>query len=136
MQGEAQIWLITAYEAAGERNRALDLCRIVSKHPDWDTRKQAKRLLYILEAPKLRMHPEWLTEIPDLTEIGDNDDRNWGGSKFASTAPPKPAEEKGYVLPEPADPSKVNVGDDRSLWLALGAAILVVLGLFAWSQLG
>lgn len=129
LQGSVQIWLITAYEAAGERSQALELCQLVKQHPDYETRKQAKRLLYILEAPKLRMKSEWLTEIPDLETIDGNDERNWSASKFVPTTPKPPAETPGYQIPEPTDPSKVEMGDERSLWFALGAALFVVCSL-------
>ena len=136
LHGEFQIWLVTAYEAAGDRTRALDLCRAIGRHPDMETRKQSKRLLYILEAPKLRMNPECLTEIPDLTEIEPNGgDRDWG-RPVVNLTPPRPPKLKpptGYVIPEPTDPTQVNMGDDRSiLWAVLGA-IGVLIGVL-WAS--
>jgi hypothetical protein len=137
LQGELRIWLVMSYEAIGDRDRALELCRLIGSHPDMETRKQAKRLLYILEAPKLRMNPEWLTEIPDLTEIASNkkDNKDWG-RPMVNLAPPKPPRVKppeGYVIPEPTDPSKVVMGDDRSLLWALAGAIGVLLSLLIWA---
>lgn len=67
--GEIQLWLVTAYEAAGAQTDAIALCRSLSQHPDTQTRKQSKRLLYILEASKLNLRPEWLTQIPDLSQV-------------------------------------------------------------------
>lgn len=131
LHGELQIWLVTAYEAAGDRSRALELCRAIGGHPDLETRKQSKQLLYILEAPKLRMNPEWLTEIPDLTEIEPNDgDRDWGRPvvNLTSPRPPKLKPPTGYVIPEPTDPTQVNMGDDRSILWAATAAIGLLLG--------
>jgi tetratricopeptide (TPR) repeat protein len=137
LQGELRTWLVMSYEAAGDRDRALELCRLILNHPDIETRKQAKRLLYILEAPKLRMNPEWLTEIPDLTEIPSNskDQKDWGRPvvNLSPPNPPKPKPPEGYVLPEPTDPSKVNMGDERSFLWALGGAIAVLLGLLLWA---
>lgn len=128
--GEVQIWLVTAYEAAGERSQALALCRKVSQHPDYTTRKQGKRLLYILEAPQLKMHPEWLTEIPDLSKISDNgSEKGLGVSKFASTAPPKRAEKPKSIVPEPVDLSQVNTEDQGLVWAAVGVAIAILAGL-------
>jgi hypothetical protein len=137
LQGELQIWLVTAYEAAGDRDTALELCRKIGKHPDMETRKQAKRLLYILEAPKLRMNPEWLTEIPDLTELDSNnkEERDWGRPIVNLTPPksPKLKPPEGYVIPEPTDPTQVNMGDDRSLLWALAGAIGLLLGVALWA---
>jgi hypothetical protein len=128
--GEVQIWLVTAYEAAGQRTEAISLCRKVSQHPDLKTRKQGKRLLYILEAPKLKTRPEWLTEIPDLSTIADNEsDLDFGRSKFAPTKPPKRPEKKQMVVPDPVDPTQVNTQDNRFIWVALAAAIALILGL-------
>jgi tetratricopeptide (TPR) repeat protein len=68
--GAIQIWLVTAYEAAERREEALTLCRQLRTHANYETRQQAKQLLYILEAPKLQLKPEWLTQIPELNESG------------------------------------------------------------------
>jgi tetratricopeptide (TPR) repeat protein len=68
--GTIQVWLVTAYEAAGRTEEALALCRQLRTHGDYDTRQQGKQLLYILEAPKLQLKSEWLTQIPELNESG------------------------------------------------------------------
>ncbi len=69
--GAIQVWLVTAYEAAERREEALTLCRQLRTHTSYETRQQAKKLLYILEAPKLQLKPEWLTQIPELNESGN-----------------------------------------------------------------
>ncbi|MGD1850457.1 MAG: tetratricopeptide repeat protein [Cyanophyceae cyanobacterium] len=71
--GEISVWLVTAYEALGLRDSALGLCRTLCTHPDFTVRKQARRLLEILEAPQLNRPKEWMTEIPDLSSIEDGD---------------------------------------------------------------
>ena len=130
LSGEMQIWLVTAYEAAGQRTEALNLCRKASKHPDLDTRKQARRLLYILEAPRLKSRPEWLTEIPDLATIEQNtSDREFGRSKFAPTSPPKRIQQKTPIIPEAVDLSQVNTKDNAFVWVALVAGMAIVAGL-------
>lgn len=128
--GEMQIWLVTAYEAAGQRTEAITLCRKACQHPDLTTRKQGKRLLYILEAPRLKTRPEWLTEIPDLAAIDENEsDRDFGRSKFAPTKPSKRVEKKAPIVPEEIDLSQVNTKDNAFIWVALGAAIVIIGGL-------
>jgi hypothetical protein len=131
--GEVQIWLVTAYEAAGARSQAIQLCQQVSRHPDLKTRKQGKRLLYILEAPKLRTRPEWLTEIPDLSTISDNEGTTLGTSKFAPATPPKRPEKPKSIVPEPVDLSQVNTKDNLFIWVALGGAIAIIAGLLWFS---
>lgn len=135
VDGELKIWLVMAYEASGRRSAALNLCRIVSRHPHGQTRDQGKRLLYILEAPKLKMKSEWLVEIPDLSHLESTDDRAWTPPPINLAPPPKlrPTQPKGYVIPEPTDPTTVNMGDERSVFWLLGAVglILVILGFYA-----
>lgn len=125
--GEVQIWLVTAYEALGQRSDALALCREVSRHPDLQIRKQGRRLLYILEAPRLTTRPEWLTEIPDLSALDDRDDRN--RLTAATIAPTKPPEKPAFQLEAIVDPTQVKTSDNRFVWVALGAAVLFLGGL-------
>lgn len=128
--GEIQIWLITAYEAAGKRSDAIALCRQATRHPDLKTRQQGKRLLYILEAPLLRTRPEWLTEIPDLSKLPDNgSDDNPGVSKFAPATPPKRSVKPRSLVAEPVDLSQVETKDNRFIWVALAATVLMLSGL-------
>ncbi|GAP97486.1 hypothetical protein [Leptolyngbya sp. NIES-2104] len=134
LSGEMQIWLVTAYEAAGQRSEALTLCRKACQHPDLTTRKQGRRLLYILEAPRLKTRPEWLTEIPDLGAIDENEsDRDFGRSKFAPTTPRKRPEKKVSIVPEEVDLSQVNTKDNGFIWVALIAGIAIVAGLVWFS---
>ncbi len=130
--GEVQIWLVTAYEATGQRSEAIALCQKISRHPDIKTRQQGKRLLYILEAPKLQTRPEWLTEIPDLSTLADSEAKdNRGVSKFGNAKPPKLAQKSRPAIPEPVDLSQVNTQDNLFIWVALVAVGLIVGGL-AW----
>lgn len=126
--GEMQVWLVTAYEAAGQQAAAIDLCEQISRHPDYTTRKQGKRLLYILRAPRLKTRPEWLTQIPDLgnLEAGDRDPKGVAAYKPTASRPRRspPAE------PEPVDLSQVNTQDNQFIWVALGAIALVLGSLF------
>jgi tetratricopeptide (TPR) repeat protein len=127
--GEMQIWLVTAYEAAGQQQASIDLCEQVSRHPDYKIRKQGSRLLYILKAPRLKIRPEWLTEIPDLTGLEEGD-RDIKGSSQYQTATKRPSRLKPKIPAEPIDLSQVNTQDNRFVWVALGAIILTLAGLF------
>ncbi len=126
--GEIQMWLVTAYEAAGQRQEALTLCRQLKTHPFAETRKQSKRLLYILEAPKLELRPEWLTKIPDLEQVAERQ------SNSPITARPlaRPPEPKRVIQP-PADPTQVETRDNGFVWFALGIIVLTLGSLF-WSR--
>ncbi|MGB7440859.1 MAG: tetratricopeptide repeat protein [Coleofasciculaceae cyanobacterium] len=119
--GETQIWLVTAYEAAGQKEEAVALCQQLSKHPDLETRKQGKNLLYILQAPQLKRPAEWMTTIPDLAEIAESDPAYRRGSCTFTSSNPKT---KQKLEPEPLDPSQINNKDNKFVWVSL-----IVLGL-------
>ena len=124
--GEVQIWLVTAYEAAGQRNEAIELCRSLTRHPDLDTRQQGKRLLYILEAPRLKPRSEWLTQIPDLTGLGESSAQD---RKGVATPAPAPVTEKPPFTLEPETQGVASKQDNRFIWVALGLIGLVLGGL-------
>ncbi|BCL37828.1 tetratricopeptide repeat protein [Nostoc sp. MS1] len=117
--GEVELWLVTAYEAAGRTEDAIALCQQLRRHPHSETSQQARRLLYILQAPRLKRPSNWMTEIPDLGALSDNE------SKIRITAKPlKPSERKPPAEPEFVDLSQVNTKDNRFIGLAL-----IVIGL-------
>lgn len=129
--GDVQMWLVTAYEAAGQTTEAIALCKQLSRHPSINIRQQARRLLFILEAPKLSKRPEWLVQIPDLGNLKDNEESAFKGgagkSSGSSSPPPKPA------IPEPVDLSQVNTQDNRFVWVALIGMGLAIAGLIFFS---
>lgn len=125
--GEICIWLVTAYEAAGQKQEAIALCRQLKHHPIGTIRKQSRQLLYILEAPKLNLRPEWLTQIPDLSEVSDDAPKyRQGGAASNAPRPVRPT-----PTPEPIDLSQVNTQDNRFIWIAL-LAIALTLGGLIW----
>jgi tetratricopeptide (TPR) repeat protein len=124
--GEIQTWLITAYQAAGQQTEAIELCEKLATHPDLKIRQQSNRLIYILKAPQLKTRPEWLTQIPDLTSLGEASDKQ---STLRGPSAPKPTKPKS--LPEPVDLSQVNTKDNRFVWVAFGAIVLIA-GVLFW----
>lgn len=122
--GEVQIWLVTAYEAAGKREEAIALCQQLEHHPSWETRKQGSRLRYILEAPQLNRRPEWLTEIPDLASVSESDlkYRRGAGVSKLKKSPSRNVESD-------VDLTQVNTRDNRFIWVALIVASLTIGGL-------
>ena len=119
--GEAQIWLVTAYQAAGQTEDAIALCQQLTRHPDPETSKQGKRLLYILQAPQLQRPAEWMTQIPDLAAIGDSEPKHRRGTNVLKTKSQEPL--------EPVDLTQVNTKDNQFIWVALIALALTVGGL-------
>ena len=123
--GEVEIWLVTAYEAAGQTEEAIALCQQLQRHHFPETSKQAKDLLYILKAPKLQRPSEWMTEIPDLGTLSDNDAKMRASGNSPKSARQAPAE------PELEDLSQVNTQDNRFIWVSL-IVILLTLSYLAW----
>ncbi len=130
--GEIQIWLITAYEAAGLRQEAIDLCQKAARHPDNETAKQGRRLLYILKAPRLKTRPEWVTTIPDLGDLEEGSSAPTLSSKVPKVK--KPRRPKPKPEPEPIDLSQVNTKDNQFVWVALVAIALTLSSLVWFSQ--
>ena len=124
--GEVQIWLVTAYEAAGQISEAIALCEQLKRHPNLETSKQARQLLYILQAPQLKRPTEWLTQIPDLGTLPDNETQTRLGSATANSS----AKPQQRPIPEPIDLSQVNTQDNRFIWIALIVIGLMMAGLF------
>ncbi|BAY85690.1 hypothetical protein NIES267_51910 [Calothrix parasitica NIES-267] len=121
--GEVQIWLATAYEAAGQNQEAIDLCEQLKRHPYPETSKEAKRLQYILKAPKLERPKEWMTEIPDLAALSDKSKIRVSASPKKSSTP-KEADETEFI-----DLSQVNTQDNRFIWLTLIAIAMTLVSL-------
>ncbi|AFZ25942.1 putative enzyme of heme biosynthesis [Cylindrospermum stagnale PCC 7417] len=119
--GEVGMWLVTAFEAAGRTEDAIALCQQLQRHPHFETSKQARNLLYILQAPKLVRPSEWMTEIPDLGALPNNEAKT-----RVTLNPKKSTPRQKPVEPEYIDLSQVNTTDNRFIWLALIAVGLTV----------
>ncbi|MFM2311161.1 MAG: hypothetical protein RLZZ04_437 [Cyanobacteriota bacterium] len=122
--GEAQIWLVTAYQAGNMINEAIALAQELITHPDTQTREQAQRILYIMKAPKLERPKEWMSEIPDLTQADQGASRYVGAKK--KSTPESTSIELKDLEPAPTDPQ-----DNQFIWFALGLIVLILGGL-AW----
>lgn len=125
--GEIQMWLVNAYIASGDEEAGKTLCRKLIRHPDLDTKQLSKRMLYILEAPELEMKPEWVTKIPDLANMDDDNKIRY------AQRPKKKRKRKTKPEPEPIDLSEVNTADNQFVWIALVGIILTLGGLFWFS---
>lgn len=127
--GEIQIWLVNAYQAAGRPAEAIALCEQLGTHPNLQTRKQSRRILYILKAPQLQRREEWLTKIPDLGNIDEAGQDNQLAARVGSSArkpAPRPTKLK---IEEPVDLSQVNTKDNGFLWIALAVIGLTIASL-------
>ena len=127
--GEVQVWLVTAFEAAGQIPEAKALCQKLSNHPDLETRQASKRLLYIMQAPELTRREEWLTQIPDLSYLEGGDDKFGVNNTSDPLSPPQPRSiDEQYA---PVDLSQVNTKDNNFIAIALLVTIATLCGLWA-----
>ncbi len=132
--GAIQLWLVTAYDAAGQGEEAIALCRQLSTHANLETRQQSKRLLYILEAPKLQTRPEWLTQIPDLDSPTASTRRYSAVGQPGQSSQPKSLEPKS-ITEEPFEPIDLKESSGF-LGIALGLSGVILLGLWWLSHAG
>lgn len=120
--GEAQIWLVTAYQAANKLNEAIALAQELITHPDTQTREQAQRLLYIMKAPVLERPKEWMSEIPDLSSAADQ-----GTSRYVAAK--KRAEKPIQSDLEHLESAPTETKDNGFTWFALILIALIFSGL-------
>jgi tetratricopeptide (TPR) repeat protein len=121
--GEAQMWLVTAYQAAGRLSEARSLCQQLTKHPQRDIRQQSQAVLYVLNAPQLKRSPDWLNQIPAVDNLSDSAPRYQQGGNGTK---------KSERLREQiSDLSQVNERENFFIWVAL-MVVLLALGAAAW----
>ena len=116
---EVQMLLATAYQAAGQRQEAIALCQELTNHPNLSIRQKAKDVLYIIQAPELKRPPEWMSEIPDLSE-GEA-----AKAQYVTTKRTKNQRSQNDELPE-IDLSQVNTEDNQFIWFALIIAAITI----------
>ena len=122
--GEAQIWLVTAYQAANKIPEAIALCQELVTHPDSQTREQAQRILYIIKAPKLKRPKEWMSEIPDLANKDPGQSRYVAAKKMTQSSSELPEIEE-------LDWSQIETEDNQFVWFAF-ILISLIMGSLVW----
>jgi len=93
--GQYAIYLAQALQAAERKNEAINLLQRCEAHPDGDVRKIAESVLYIMQAPELKLDAEQFVSIPSL----DRDD--WGERRYVQQEKDPPPEKyslEWYVL--------------------------------------
>lgn len=123
--GEAKILLVSAYQAAGEIPEAIALCRSLTAYPHPVISSQAKRILYILEAPQLQRPKEWMSEIPDLSDAEAAESVSFSSKSTSSQSITASEPIPGEINPEKSD--------NRFVWAALGLVLLIITGLFLFN---
>ena len=121
--GEVKMWLVNAYQAVGEEDKAIELCEKLVANSYGETKRQAQKLLYIIKAPKLERPKEWMTEIPNLDKVNEST------LKYQPIVQKKKKIEPKRQI-ELVDLSKVNNKDNNFIVVTLLISCLVVLSLF------
>jgi tetratricopeptide (TPR) repeat protein len=125
--GEAQVWLLTAYQAGNMTDEAIALAQELITHPDAQTREQAQNILYIMKAPKLERPKEWMSEIPDLAQADQEASRYVGAKK-------KPTPESTDIELKDLEPAPTDPQDTQFIWFALGLIIVIISSLVWFNQ--
>ncbi len=115
--GQAQLKLVYAYQGLGEGAKAISLCQSLTTHPSYDVRREAKQLLYILEAPRLKRPEEWMSKIPDLDQLPESEPRFKKGTNL-----PKKEE-------NPIEPMNLDISQNYKFIIFAMSLILLILGL-------
>ena len=118
--GEARVWLVTAYHAANRESEAIALCNKLKTHPQYSVRQQSKRLAEIINAPKLKRPQEWMTKIPDLTQVSDSNAEN----RYVKALSEEEKSRSWQAQPE-IDLSTVEREDPVFLWAAMVLCIIL-----------
>jgi hypothetical protein len=79
--GEYLLWLAQALDAQGKNARAQEVLRRLQYHKDRDVRQVAESLLFILQAPRLRLGPESFVKIDLDALLNQNRARDIPGWK-------------------------------------------------------
>lgn len=120
--GEAQMWLVNAYQAGGKDKEAIVLCEELITHPHPEIRMQSKNLLYIINAPVLKRPKKWMSEIPDFNSLSNNSAPSISTNKKKSIKP------RSHI--EPVDLTKVNTKDNQFIFLGLCLTLIIILFYF------
>lgn len=123
--GEVKMWLVNAYQAIGDSEKAIELCQDLLTHPHRETKKKAQQMLYIIRAPKLKRPREWMTEIPDLNELSEQNKKYQPLQVVNNNQKIEPKRQIELV-----DLSTVNNQDNNFLVMTLLIAVLTLFGLF------
>jgi tetratricopeptide (TPR) repeat protein len=85
--GQYAIYLAQALQAADRKKEAVGLLKRCEAHPDADVRKIADNVLYIMQAPELKLDSDQFVSIPSLQE---NDDWAMGRRRAIEDKDPPP----------------------------------------------
>ena len=126
--GQYTIYLAEALQAADRKKEAVGLLKRCEAHPDSDVRKIADNVLYIMQAPELKLDSDMFVTIPKLEE-----DDNWSYRKRGveqKDPPPEKYSLEWYVLEaEKKQNSRREEPDQSGSMFAAAGVLATVIGL-------
>lgn len=135
--GQYQLWLAQAWDACGNKEKAVKTLQGLKGHPDSDVRKVADELEYILTAPELDLSEENFVKIDTAKEFETR--RRRGGRAIASNSTlPMTILEKGpekysleWYLEKKKEPPMSGMSDRA----AITAVAILTVGLIVASRM-
>lgn len=128
--GALKVWQALTLEALGRSTEAIQVIRPLCRSPEREVADQARYLLRIWQAPRLRRHSEWLTEIPDLSQLADAEPK----STFVAKRYSKPANTGSETKLSATASTDPNSADNRVTWILL--VIVITITTFVWGVTG
>ncbi|XP_022726915.1 uncharacterized protein LOC111282897 [Durio zibethinus] len=119
--GEIQIWLALAYEANNRHADCIALYQqLEEKHPSVSIRRQAAKLRYILQAPKLKISEEEMVTIPLIGSSYDSYATVWSDNyKAEDLRNNQFPSSKGFLGDFLVWRPPVGLEKNRAFWVAL-----------------
>lgn len=130
--GKLRLWQALAQEALGETQEAILLVQTLLRNPDPEVAQQARYVLGIWQAPRLRRSAEWLSEIPDLSRLEETDPPEYrlayGRSQRKGPSPRSGAPSGDTLSRREVDPP---LDTQPLIWVLIGI-LSTLLAVMAW----
>lgn len=130
--GQYSVWLAQALQANGRSKEAIGLLQRCEAHPDGDVRKISESVLYVLQAPELKLGRENFMQI-DFAATGPPDE--WGKWKpqkrDPEDEPPEMYSIEWYVQEFERKQAMGRPVERENLGLQLAMAMLGSVGILA-----
>jgi tetratricopeptide (TPR) repeat protein len=130
--GKLRLWQALAQEALGETQEAILLVQTLLRNPDPEVAQQARYVLGIWQAPRLRRSAEWLSEIPDLSRLEEADPPEYRLA-YGRSQRKGPSPRSGAPSGDPLSRREVDPPLDTKplIWVLIGI-LSTLLAVMAW----
>jgi tetratricopeptide (TPR) repeat protein len=130
--GKLRLWQALAQEALGETQEAILLVQTLLRNPDPEVAQQARYVLGIWQAPRLRRSAEWLSEIPDLSRLEEADPPEYRLA-YGRSQRKGPSPRSGAPSGDPLSRREVDPPLDTQplIWVLIGI-LSTLLAVMAW----